>query len=141
MFKAKFIAVVLLMCLVISLVSPAYASGLEDKRFRIGLDSILIGHYTDVGPQGEPKSLIGLTFLGVGYRRYLRFIKPFYGYLELGTEAFIIPYLEGGLILAFPFGLELKAGLHLTIKLETVDEEQISIYPLIGIGLGLGLRF
>lgn len=34
MFKAKLIAVVLLMCLVISLVSPAYASGLSDSSIR-----------------------------------------------------------------------------------------------------------
>jgi len=147
MTKTKVIAVLLLlMCLAFSMVTPAYADSLRDKKIRLGLDSILLGYYTDVGPAGEPETLIGLTLLGVGYRKYLELRKPLYGYFEFGTQALILPYLEGGIIFAFPFGLELKTGLNLALGMETITdtysgETIYSFYPLLGLGLGIGVRF
>ncbi|MCX7795076.1 MAG: hypothetical protein N2380_00930, partial [bacterium] len=117
---------------------------LRDKRFRLGLDSILIGYYTDVGPRGEPEALIGLTLLGIGYRRYFNMAGPFYLYGEGGVEAFIFPYLEGGIIFATPFGMEFKMGIQLSLGIEEYTyggETEYSFYPDLGIALGLGFRF
>lgn len=144
MYKVKLIIPMLVLCIFISSITPAYADSLKDKRFRIGLDSILIGYYTDVGPNGEPESLIGLTFLGVGYRRYFNMTGPFYFYGEGGVEALIFPYLEGGIIFVGPLGTEFKIGLQLRLGVEEYvygGETEYSFYPEVGVALGLGFRF
>jgi hypothetical protein len=131
--------------LLISLSVPAYGDSLADKRFRLGLDSIIVGYYTDVGPQGEPDSLIGLTLLGLGYRKYFELNKPLYAYGEVGTQALILPYLEGGLIYAGPTGIELKTGLALSLYMEEIVDSygntSYSFYPVIGLALGIAFRF
>jgi len=143
--RISLIGIVLVVCLLVSLSVPAYADSLADKRFRLGLDSIILGYYTDVGPQGEPSSLIGLTLLGIGYRKYFELNKPLYAYGEAGTQALIIPYLEGGLIYAGSSGFEFKTGLSLTLGInETVDSygnPSYSYYPAIGLALGIAFRF
>lgn len=58
MYKVKLIVSILVLCIFISSITPVYADSLKDKRFRIGLDLILIGYYTDLGPNGEPESLM-----------------------------------------------------------------------------------
>jgi len=144
MYKVKVIGVILVLCLLISSATPVYADSLVDKRIRIGLDSIIIGYYTDVGPKGEPEALIGLTFLGLGYRRYFHMAGPFYFYGEGGVEAFILPYIEGGAIFVGPLGMEFKMGLQLRLGIEeyTYDSTtEYSFYPEIGLALGLGFRF
>ena len=108
--RISLIGIVLVVCLLVSLSVPAYADSLVDKRFRLGLDSIILGYYTDVGPQGEPCSLIGLTLLGIGYRKYFELNKPLYAYGEAGTWALIIPYLEGGSYMLDRVDLNLKQG-------------------------------
>ncbi|MBC7320067.1 hypothetical protein H5T89_05440 [bacterium] len=145
MFKKILIALFLIVTLLGSLGTPGYANSLSDKRFRLGLDSILLGYYTSVGPQGEPDSLIGLTLLGIGYRKYFELNKPLYAYGEVGTQALFIPYLQGGLIYASSSGVEFKTGLNLSIGVEEIIETDGSTsynyYPTIGIVLGIGFRF
>lgn len=144
MYKARLIGAVLALCVLVSSVTPVYADSLVDKRIRLGLDSILIGYYTDVGPNGEPEALIGLTFLGVGYRRYFHMAGPFYLYGEGGVEVFMLPYIEGGTIFVGPLGMEFKMGLQLRLSIEEYAYDsttEYSFYPEIGIALGLGFRF
>jgi len=146
MYKVKLIIPALVLCIVIVSVTPVYADSLVDKRFRLGLDSILIGYYTDVGPNGEPEGLFGLTFLGLGYRRYFRMAGPFYLYGEGGVEVLILPYLEGGLIFVSPLGMEYKMGLQLRLSIEEVSdsysgETEYNFYPEVRLALGLGFRF
>lgn len=144
MYKIKILIPVLVLCILITSITPAYAESLKDKRFRLGLDSIIIGYYVDVGPRGEPEALFGLTFLGIGYRRYFKMAGPFYFYGEGGVEAFILPYIEGGIIFVGPLGMEFKIGLQLSLDMEEYEyggETEYSFYPEVGVALGLGIRF
>ncbi|MGC8971509.1 MAG: hypothetical protein ACP5K2_04815 [bacterium] len=144
MYRVKLIGVVLAVCILVSSITPAYADLLVDKRIRLGLDSIIIGYYTDVGSKGEPEALIGLTFLGVGYRRYFHMTGPFYFYGEGGVEVFILPYIEGGIIFAGSLGTEWKMGLQLRLGVEeyTYDsKKKYSFHPELKLALGLGFRF
>jgi hypothetical protein len=144
MYRIRLLGIILVVLIAVTSVTPAYADSLVDKRIRVGLDSIILGYYTDLGPRGEPEALIGLTFLGVGYRRYFHLSGPIYFYGEGGVEVFILPYAEGGLIFVGPLGIELKMGIQLRLGVEeyTYDSNtEYSFYPELGLALGLGFRF
>jgi len=76
------------------------------EQWRIGIDSILFGKIKR-DMEGRPLKLIGITFLGVGYRGYFLRDESLRGphvYWELGVNYFIFPYGGIGVNFEFPTG-------------------------------------